>query len=84
MSNDCHANRWQLPGNATEGMGPNLGFSYLRSNPRTRALMEMWLDCQHTEQAWDQSCFKMVRHRARTKLAERPERASKHFKTCPH
>ena len=62
VSNDCHANRWQLPGNATEGMGPNLGFSYLRSNPRTRALMEMWLDCQHTEQAWDQSCFKMVRH----------------------
>ena len=63
VSNDCYANRWQLPGNWTDGMGPNLGFSYLRSTPRTQALMRLWLDCQHQEEAWDQACFKTVRGR---------------------
>ena len=60
VSNDCHASRWQLPGNLTEGSGPNLGFSYLRSNPRTKALMARWLDCRHQEHAWDQACFRTV------------------------
>lgn len=63
VSNDCHANRWKMPGPWEGGTSPNLGLAWLRNTPQTQNLMDMWLDCRSdnaTDFSWDQLCFKQV------------------------